>query len=405
MDNRSDETSIPKGMARKIRNLDINNQGHLERRRSYQQLLVAKELHSLYTNAAGQIFACVGSTLGIIDLPALSFSPLIEMPSKFRTEFTELDNTTYATNPAFNCRFPNNGTEVFTVGVPLIGTSSVMFSPSPNGGLHAGTYTVALSVVDAAGEESTLSPEYPIDVEEGGGISVVGLPLVSGNSLRLYCTGRNGEELYQVLEMPMTEVSTFIGKSLVDKPGRQPETAHKEPLPYGHFIDSMGSRLLVASNNVLHFSSSFRPHLSDYGHDFIVLEKTITILKVVAGGVYVGDATGVYFLKGWDPGEWKIERVSEQAAIYGSAISIDGKNFSEELSNSDTNVLWLSRTGIQAGSPDGNVTEMHPNQLDLPSYQVAAAVFTQYNGMKQAIFPVNSNSWLGTGTAIESVIN
>jgi len=405
MDNRSDETSIPKGMARKIRNLDINNQGHLERRRSYQQLLIAKELHSLYSNAADQIFACMGSTLGVIDLPGLSFTPLIEMPSKFRTEFAELDNTTYATNPAFNCRFPNHGTEVFTVGVPLIGTSSVMFSPSPQGGLHEGSYTVALSVVDATGEESTMSPEYPVDVEEGGGISVIGLPLIAGNSLRLYCTGRDGEELYQVMEIPMTEVSTLIGKSHVSNPGRQPETAHKQPLPYGHFIDSMGSRLLVAADNVLHFSSTFRPHLSDLGHDYIALENTINLLKVVAGGVYVGDASGVYFLNGWDPAKWELVRVSDQAAIYGSAIAVNGENFSEELSNNNSNVLWLSRTGIQAGSPEGGVREMHPNQLDLPSYQVAAAVFTRYNGMKQAIFPVNSNSWLGTGTAIESVIN
>jgi len=405
MDNRSDETSLYKGTARKLRNLDVDNRGHLERRRSYQQLISAKEMHSLYSNEANQLFGCVGNILGIFDLSALSFAPLVDMPSKFRTAFTELNNVTYAFNPDFSCRMPNGKTTVFTVGVPLIDTTPAMFAPLPTGGLRAGKYTVALSVIDAAGEESGMSPEYTLDIEEGGGISVMGLPLITGNSLRLYCTTRDGEELYQVREVPMTEVSFTVGASHVSRPGRQPETAHKEPLPFGHFVESMGSRLLVAADNVLHFSSTFRPHLSDRRHDFITLENTIHLLKVTEGGVYLGDISGVYYLAGWDPAEWNLKKVSNQAPVYGSGLLVDHEDFSEELDQGDSNVLWLSRSGVQVGSPDGKVTSMHPHQLDLPKYQIAAAAFTQYNGMKQAIFPVNSNSWLGTGTAVESVIN
>ena len=301
MDNRSDETSLRESTARKLQNVDVDKDGNVALRRGFQQLLAGQELHSLYSAGNGKLYGVVGNLLGTFDIYAPSFTNLVQMPNKYRTEFTELNGNVYASNPAFSCRFKPNSDSVYTIGVPLVDTMPSMFSAADTGGLHEGTYTVGLTVVDEFDEESGFSPEYPIEVSQGGGISIVGLPIVSGSSVRIYSTMRNGEEFYQVYEGPLDGSTILLGASSLLNPGRQPETTELEPLPYGHFIETMGGRLLVAKDNLLYFSSAFRPHLHDPRHDFISFQSTIRLLAPTTEGVFVGDGNGVYFLPGREP--------------------------------------------------------------------------------------------------------
>jgi hypothetical protein len=404
MDNRSDETSLRQGTARQLRNVDVDKDGNVALRRGFQQLLSGQELHSLFSAQTGKLYGVVGSMLGLFDIYAPSFTGLVQMPNKYRTDYTELNGTVYASNPAFSCRFKPATNSVYTIGVPLVDTVASMFAAADTGGLHEGTYTVGVTVVDEFGEESGFSPEYPIEVAQGGGISIVGLPIIAGSQIRVYSTMRNGEEFYQVYEGVLDGSTILLGASSLLDPGRQPETMEKEPLPFGHFIDAMGGRLLIAKDNILAFSSAFRPHLYDPRHDFVSFQSTIRLLAPTTEGVYVGDGSGVYFLSGRDPDKWEVRTVSDLPPVYGSALAVPGEDFNEELDRGHTNWLWLTRAGVQVGLPNGQVYSMHPHQLDLPQYGIASAALARYNGMKQAIFPVKSNSWLGTGTAVDSTI-
>jgi hypothetical protein len=404
MDTRSDETSLINGTAREIRNYDVDRDGNLERRRPIRQLLAGSDYHSLHSAKHGALYGCIKNELGRFDILNKTFTPLATMPDAFRTDFVDFRNETLVFNPSFAVRILPQRNEIRTVGVPVIDTGIGMFTVTSTGGLREGDYSVALSIVDDLGEESALSPEYKLSVPEGGGITVIGLPLRPLDTLRIYCTTRNGEELYEVYEGEMTVVSVSIDQAMVNNPGRQAETMDMEPLPPGQFVTAQNSRVFVAANDRLYYSEPFRPHLTKTFHNFIKFNGIIRMLKATDEGLYVGDDDGVHFLTGRNPEDFQTEIVSSYSPVYGTAVSVSSDEFGDRTEES-VSVVWLTTIGYLAGSESGTVFELHPGQLDLPAYTRGFSCFHSHNGRKQIITPVASSSWLGTGTALDSNIH
>lgn len=403
MNTLSDETALPKDQCRSAKNVNFDRDGNYSRRQGFSRIIPALNAHSLHSSkSSAHVFGCQKNNLGVFDLLSLNFTPVAVMPSAFLTSWTELDENIYASNPAFNCRFKFGSFVPLTVAVPLPG--NITIEASTEGGLGAGQYTAAYSVVNSDGEESPLSSEVQIELLEGDGIAIVGVPFDSTSNIRIYATQLHGEELYRIIDAPMIASNYLIGKREMLAAGAQSETRFLEELPYGHFIETHGSRLLVAFENFVGFSNAFRPHLWDPRHNFIPFEGTITMLASVEGGVFVSDSTGVKFLKGDDPEQFIVKGADTNPAFYGSATRVPGDHFSEDLTANDEVIVWLSKTGHQAGMPDGSIVRLNPGQLDLPHYSTASGVFTKKDGVKRVLIPVNSNRRNGTGTAIDSEI-
>ena len=403
MNTLSNETDLPENQCRSAKDINFDRDGNYSRRQGFTNIFPLVNVHSLYPSKhSAYIFGCQKNNLGIFDLSNLTFTPKAVMPSAFITSWTELDKTIYASNPAFNCRFEFDSFDALTVAVPL--PSGISISAIEQGGLETGQYTVAYSIINSAGEESQLSEETQIEVIQGGGIAIIGVPIDSSSNIRIYATRAYGEELYRIIDAPMIAAQFTIGITGLRDAGSQPETRFLEELPFGHFIVAHNSRLLVAFENFLGFSNSFRPHLWDPRHNFIPFENTITMLASTDKGVFISDSTGVKFLNGDDPEQFTVKHVDSNPAIYGSAVTVPGDNFEDELNVHEKIVIWLSKTGHQAGLPDGSVVRLNPGQLDLPQYSVASGVFTQKDGIKRVLIPVNSNQRNGTGTAIDSEI-
>jgi hypothetical protein len=401
MNTLSNETDLPENQCRSAKDLNFDRDGNYSRRQGFTNIFPLSNVHSLYpSKSSAYIFGCQKNNLGVFDLLNLTFTPKIVMPSAFMTSWTELDKTIYASNPAFNCRFEPNSFDALTVAVPL--ASGISISVMAQGGMEAGQYTVAYSIANSAGEESPLSVETQIEVLQGGGIAIVGVPIDASSNIRIYATQAHGEELYRIIDTPMIASQFTIGITGLRNAGSQPETRFLEELPFGHFIVAHGSRLLVAFENFLGFSNPFRPHLWDPRHNFIPFEDTITMLASVDGGIFISDSTGVKFLGGDDPEQFTVKHADSNPAIYGSAVTVPGDNFGDDLNMHNEIVVWLSKTGHQAGLPNGSIVRLNPGQLDLPQYSVASGVFTKKDGIKRVLIPVNSNQRNGTGTAIDS---
>jgi hypothetical protein len=404
MNTLADETSLPADQCRSAKNLDFDKDGNFDRRQGFVRLIATTAVHSLYPSAdnLAHIFGCKKNWIGYFDILNYTFTPLVEMPKAFRTSWEKLDNYYYASNPAFNCKIDASTYQVSTVAVPLPPVLSVASLTS--GGMREGTYTVAYSIANALGEESPLGPETRIAVSEGGGIAISGVPLDSSSYLRIYISPSDGEELYRAIETPLIATSFIIGHEEATRGGAQPETRFLEELPYGHFIVRHGSRLMVASDNMLAFSNAFRPHLWDPRHNFILFESLLTMVVSVDQGVFVSDSNGVSFLAGDDVEQFRIRGVDTHPAIYGSVITIPGSHINSDLSQYDSVAVWLCKTGHVAGLPNGSILRLNPGQLDLPAYTVASSAITRRDGIKRVVIPVNSNRWNGTGTAIDSDI-
>jgi hypothetical protein len=403
MNTLADETALPDNQCRSAKDVDIDKDGNYTRRQGFTNIIPILNAHSLYpSKSSAYIFGCQKNSLGIYDLVNLVFTPIVVMPSAFLTSWTQLDDTIYASNPAYNCRFESDSLDALSVAVVLPG--GITIAASTAGGMGAGTYTFAYSIIDDNGEESPLSDEVQIEIVEGGGIAISGVPFQAGSFIRIYASQLNGEELYRVMGAPMIASDFTLGIAQMRSAGSQPETRFLEQLPFGHFIEAHHSRLFVAFENFLGFSSSFRPHLWDPRHNFIPFEFTITMLASVDEGIYASDAAGVKFFKGHDPEQFTVTDVDKNPAVYGSAVIVPGDNFHEDFSQHDKIVVWLSKTGHQAGLPNGTVVRLNPGQLDLPHYSVASGTFTKRDGVKRVVIPVNSNRRNGTGTALDSEI-
>jgi hypothetical protein len=408
MDQVSSETSLPKNKykvteaCRSAKNIDFDRDGNYSRRPGFTRLYSGVDFHSMYSSkASGFLFACQKNTLGVYDPYLNSFTVKAEMPSAFQTDFTELDGTTYAFNPGFNCRFPSKtSADAFTLAVPPPSVTP-SFSPSDAGGLEAGVYTVAYSILNPDKEESPLFGETQITVEQGGGVLLIGVPIDSTSFIRLYASTANGEELYQVIEAPMSSTSYLVGITEVKAGGQQPETRFMEEIPPGHFVEAFNNRLMVARDNAVIWSGAFRPHLTDPRHNFILMESTITMMKPVDGGVYISDGQSVIFLSNENPDEFIPKDIDADPAIFGSATTVPGAAIGSEM---DHAVIWLTSHGHIAGLPGGQIQRLNPEQLNLPGYSVASGTYVERDGIKQVIIPVNSERQNGPGTATNSSI-
>lgn len=202
----------------------------------------------------------------------------------------------------------------------------------------------------------------------------------------------------------MIAPSFSVGFAEMNKAGAQPETRFLAELPYGHFIARHGSRLLVASDNMVAFSNAFRPHLWDPRSNFVLMESTITMLASTDDGVFISDGQSVRFLAGKDAEQYTVKDVDAHPAFYGSFTVVPGSHLNPELSRYDSVVVWLSKTGHVAGLPGGSVMHLNPGQLDLPKYQLTSSAIARRDGIKRLVIPVNSIQRNGTGTAIDSEI-
>lgn len=403
MNTLSNETSLPQEQCRSARNIDFDKDGNYEQREGFVKLITATNVHSLYPSSNSAIlFGCQKNNIGIFNLSTSLFTSKATMPSAFRTSWAYLDSTIYASNPAFNCRFDPATYIAYNIAVPLIDPPTITASTS--GGMNEGTYTVTYSILNSSNEESGTGVETQVDITEGGGIVVSGLPIDATSKIRIFASHPHGEELYRVLEAPLTAASLSIGIHEFKSLGAQPETRFLEEIPKGHFITNYSSRLFIAFDNFLAFSSSFRPHLWDPRYNFIPFESLITMVAPVESGIFVSDLNSVKFLRGGDPERFEIIDVDSDPAYYGSVSIVPGAHLASDMAQYDSVAIWLSKTGHQIGLPDGSVLRANPGQLDLPSYSITSSVFSIQNGIKQVIIPVNSSQRNGTGTAVDSEI-
>ena len=275
------------------------------------------------------------------------------------------------------------------------------FSAGAAGSLSAGSYGVAYTIGDAAGEESPMGPLVVVELTTQGSILGTAFTVVANHKYRIYMTSADGEELYQVVESSMSVVSFLIGVSEMDKGGRQPATRFKEEVPYGHFVDVLRNRLLIARDNMVGWSEAFRPHLWDPRHNFVMMQSTITMMKAVNFGVYISDGKSVIVLSNEDPDKFIVQDVDADPAIYGTATVVPGAAIG---SDADHAVIWLTRHGHIAGLPEGRIERLNPRQLNLPAYSVGSGTYIERKGLKQVIIPVNSEQREGPGTAFDTSI-
>lgn len=407
IDQLSDETSLRADRetritaVREATNVDIDEDGNVNRRDGYTLKLSGTGYHSLYSSRRGWLMACFKDQLGIYTPSSNVFDPLTNMGEAYLTSFDELNGNIYYSNPGANGMIRKGESAVRTLGVHLPDVTAG-FAASTGGSFPPGQYGVTYSIVDDNGEESGLTPLMVITLTERSSIQGTAFTLVSGHKYRIYITTTDGTELYQAAEFDADTASFLISDH---EEGRQPKTQFLDLLPFGYHLKAFGSRLFVGTDDFVFYSEAFQPHLSNTAHSFLPCTGFVSMLQPIKTGVYIADQAGVRFYRGEDPTTFEVMEVSTEHVVFGTAVAVPGEFLPRELGNSDVAAVWLSPSGYQVGLPSGEVVRLHSSQVQLPKYVQGCAAFSVRDGRKQLVTPVNSNVLADASVALDSSIS
>jgi hypothetical protein len=137
-------------------------------------------------------------------------------------------------------------------------------------------------------------------------------------------------------------------------------------MPGGHWLAFADGRLFVLRGRSLLWSEAL-----DYGshspaRNFIRFKTNPTWMAPVDGGIFVGLAETVVFLRGNNPAEYKLEEVSGLSCP-GAALVVPSRYMAPELQGGHDVAVWFGETGFVVGRADGSVVYPQAEQIrELP---------------------------------------
>ena len=401
IDKLSNETSLQKNTWRTAMNVDIDRSGQAAVRDGFTRILTGADYHSTwYAVQRSWLLAGKGSTLVRVDPLTATETTLINVGSASPFSYTEYNGNLYVVCSTGLYYVPSSSPSIRRCGVPQ--PSAPTAAASTNGGLAAGKYAVAISLTDDLGEESPTSYEQVIDLPNGGGIQLTNLPIVSNYLVNIYVTPTNGDILYHYASPPASFATHLVS---ANPSGAQSTTQFLAPFRGGRFVRWHNGRLYVANGDTLSYSDAFRPHLTRTDTNFVQFSGDISFVEPVAGGIFVGDDRGVWFLDGGDPTKFSQRRVSTCRAVPGTSLIIPNEHFDPKVVNTTLPVaVWLCTSGYAVGTADGNVIEVNADVIRVPLATSGSSVFAIRNGRKQVLTTM-SNTQPAAGEAVDTIIS
>lgn len=398
----SEETALIAGAVRSAINVDISRGGHFSRRAGCTRRVAVPGLHSLfYSVQRGWTFVGRDALLNRMDTTTYEMTPMYNLGSAHLIDYTEYNGNVYFTNRTAIGWVPLGSTAARQVGVPK--------PPAPElvavsqGPLLPGKYAVAITLLDDRGEEGPASDVGIVNLPEGGGIRLQGLPQNIGWSVGVYITSADGDVLRQAALVPAVFPTYLVA---TDAEGQILDTQHLVQLPPGNFIRWHNGRLLVARGAELLLSEPMRPHLHNPAHGVIPFTGVVAFVESVADGLFVGDANGVWFLSGTDPSRFEQRLVSRCRAVPRSSLMMAPEHLPQDRVQTDQPVaVWLSTSGYVVGMPGGRTVELQPERVKVPPGLVGRSAYLFRSGRKQIVTPVNSSRTAANWVALNSVIS
>lgn len=257
------------------------------------------------------------------------------------------------------------------------GVSDVTTQPTPvvleDGQLLAGTYHVAVTYMDAYGDEGGTTSAVQVTVEDGAAL-LVDVPALAGYTSLLYVSAVNSNTLY----LQRTESGQQLVGSVRDDRQRLQTMHHVAPKP-GQFVVYHNGTLLVADGRTLWVTTPLRPHIMEPKRGFFQFPVDIGFLVSVGDGVYVS-ADKTYFLRGVETAEPAQSTVLDYASVRGTAIKLpDGRG------------AWMSKYGVVIGDGTGQVEEPAKERFVPQLANDGASCILENNGTQSIVTTMSGN--------------
>jgi hypothetical protein len=390
----SQEGALPPNTVRRAVNLAIDNNGSFTQRAGAQLRDAVSGAHSIWTSAGGVTLFAAGDTLYDFDGQAHSARFTGLLPDE-PVEYCDAGGAVFFTSRGVLGKITAAGL-VRRPGVADLTGMRATLTPTV-GGLAKGSYGVAYSLVNDLGEESGLSSIAWLELPNGGGILVTDLVQASNAiTLNVYVTSPGGSELYLARSMAWAPSTSLTDQRL----GRQATKTYRRPMPWGEFTGFHHGRLWTATGKYAFHSDPFDLGVNSVKDGWLMFARNVTMFQPVEGGIFVGMADRVMFLRGADPTEMRVEVASERGAQAhtGGRIPADALP-GEVVAGQQPHAVWLSDIGLMVGRPDGQVIPAQSARIRLDAAGGRVG-FVQQSGISHIVFPVESMT-MGVGGATD----
>lgn len=390
------EGDLQKGAVRKAVNVAIHDNGSFDRRPGYTPLITLAGAHSLWRSPAQtRVMVAADDTLYDVDLAHGAAGALyVGIDPGTPIEYTEIGPDIYFVDGRIVRRVTPAGA-VRRPGVAELTAEQPSLTETP-GGLYPGRYGVAYTLLSDAGEESGLSDVAWIDVTIGGIALANIVNAANVTQMNLYVTAAGGGELY--LHRTLAWASSA---SITDQTKTRVATGqYLSPMPGGDYVRYFRGRLYVVAGSWVWYSEPLRYGLVSIKGGYLTFGRTITMFEPVESGIFVGFRERVVFLRGSGPESFEPKPLTDRGAIPHTGTRVAADYFNPNLvpDRSYPVATWLSERGLAIGRPDGSLVMPQEDRISLIADRGRAA-FLQHNGIKQAIYCVESLT-LGEGGAL-----
>ena len=362
---KSDRTNGRKVHVRDAVNVDLDD-GKIEMRKGARQVS-DKPLQYLWTSPLhNDTFGVLDGAWVLVNRSDWSLTPLTTL-GHGPVAHCVLNQSVLVSGDSGLWRY--DGTDARRFTLPRPPAPALMAIP---GSLAHGTWSVAITWLNAQGEESARSRATQLDAS---GLRVT-LPLPLDQQVtrvRIYVSNWNDGALRLAEELPAA--ITTVDFPLLGTPGQDAPPSHLEPMPGGHFLAQWGGRLVTASGRTLRFSQPLDYARHDPRHDFVQLPQRIRFVVALGTGIWVGQSDHVVFLAGSGPNEMQVMRKAARPPFPGSAVMLDAELVGEASAGGRQCALWMSDNGYVLGTETGEIVELHAGVLSgLEANRAATAV-------------------------------
>lgn len=357
------------------RNVDLDREGWPRRRAGRTKRIALNSAHSLFAH---------GERLLLVDE-----GTLYEVASDFTLVARDsgLGNAPLSYAPLGDTIFYANAVKVGAVGgfwgvtVP----SSPALTPT-TGAMPAGRYLIAVTALREGVESGARQPSVGVLNDTGGFLLDLAGVDPAADSLEVYCTEPNGQELYWAGSFPPTPP---IHLQDIQQSTDPLTTLGHYPPPPGQRIAVFRGRILIAQGHVLYWSQPLAPHHYRLQTDAQLFEGRIAMLAALDRGFFIATETRTYWVQGDDPHEWQPRLVDTRRVAEGAALRIPAHKLPSLQTHGEV-CLWATADGFVAGLGDGSIVALTDGRLATDAYKQAALAYREQDGLRQILMSLQT---------------
>lgn len=387
VDNRSRASQLESGYALAIDNIDIDKNGVLTPREGHSLAVALAGAHSVKAFESFP-FALVADASSLYLLnSAFQLTALRAGLNGTAVHYAQLGSSVFWSNGVQTGIVRSDGSaHEWGIETPL---PTFTAAAAPTGGLFAGGYAVTATFVNANGEEGGAPEPVYVDVPEGGGILVSGIPRpLSGepSAMRLYVTEANSPDLLFAQSIPVNSAQWLLGAQML---GRPLTTLLKAKMPAAKWLLAKAGRIFGVVDNRVVWTDPLYYGLTDLANNYLKYPQPPTMLAapdLASFIVYVATREKVYRLDGDSISTASQSVANSKGAIPGSMVMVPPDAM--QLDRVEAPVpVWVGADGIPYAGTGFGVVALS-NKFVYPLYDEATSIFAQRNG---------ANRWLVGG--------